>query len=101
MVELFAQVLHWPWQSPSLNGSLLSELEFKVAQYLEMHVELVASLAIPGGCAQFMLRVCSAYHTGKEAGLPDPAESLSKPVKSTNHPAAEHAYSWPFASFDL
>lgn len=92
--------LDWPRQAPA-RGSLLSRLELEAAQYLKMHMELVATLAIPRGpCPVHAQSLLSIPHR-KEAGLPGPAERLSKPVKSTNHPAAEHAYSWPFASFDL
>lgn len=63
-------------------------------------MELVASLAVlravPSSCSELL----SIPHR-KEADLPGPAERLSKTVKSRNHPAAEHTYSWPFASFDL
>lgn len=81
-----------------LRGSLLSRLQFEAAQYLQIHK--VASLAIPGDCLVHAQSLLSIPHR-KETGLPGPVECLSKPVKSTNHPAAEHAYSWPFASFDL
>lgn len=96
----FARRLHWPRRAPA-RGSLSSRLEFEAAQSLHMRTARVACLAVPRRrCPVPAQSLLSAPHR-KEAGLPGPAARLSKPVKSTNHPTAEHAYSWPFASFDL
>lgn len=73
------------------------------SQYSQMHMDrlpLWQSPRAPHSRSEF----AQQYNSGKEAGLPGPGESLSKPVKSTEYPAAEPAYSWPSwpsASFDL
>lgn len=48
---------------------------------------LVVSLSFPEG-TPFPFRVCSAIQLRKEASLPGPGESFSKPVKGTKHLAA-------------
>lgn len=75
----------------------------QLSQPPQMHMDwlpLWQSLRAPHSRSEF----AQQYSSGKRAGLPGPGESLSKPVKSTEHPAAEPAYSWPSwpsANFDL
>lgn len=93
---------------PDLGAAKRQQLEWigadQLSQPSQMHGDwLVVSPSFPED-TPFLFRVCSAIQLRKEAGLPGPGESLSKPVKSTKHLAVEPAYSWPSrpsASFDL
>lgn len=86
---------------PVQVASLLNRLECDALHCSHGHTGVDYPCCCPRGCRPVRLQSLLSAPHWQGVCLPGPAEVPSKPVRGRNHLAAEHAYSWPFASFDL